>query len=121
VVGVLGTAATWVASTGTRVAVSSWCCGREREREAQTPRLAGGSERQVRVFLGGKLRCSNSPSPKQSPQKWTADMDDDVLDDDMSGCLELARACAGYAGGWSWGLDLGEPLEDPRAMHGRRR
>jgi hypothetical protein len=29
VAGVLVTAATWVASTGNRAAVSSWCCGRE--------------------------------------------------------------------------------------------
>jgi hypothetical protein len=41
--GVLGTAATWVASTGSRTA----------GREAQTPRLVGARERQVRVFLGG--------------------------------------------------------------------
>jgi hypothetical protein len=45
--GVLGTAATWVASTGSRAA----------EREAQTPRLVGACERQARVFLGGALRC----------------------------------------------------------------
>jgi hypothetical protein len=36
--------ATWVASTGSRVA----------GREAQVPRLAGACERQVRVFWGGQ-------------------------------------------------------------------
>jgi hypothetical protein len=42
--GVLGTAATWVASKGSRAAV----------REAQTPRLlVGACERQVRVFFSG--------------------------------------------------------------------
>jgi hypothetical protein len=41
--GVLGTAATWVASTGSRAA----------EGEAQTPRLVGACERQVRVLGGG--------------------------------------------------------------------
>ena len=45
--GVLGTVATWVASTGSRAA----------GREAQTPRLVGACERQARVFLGGALRC----------------------------------------------------------------
>jgi hypothetical protein len=45
--GVLGTAATWVASTSSRVA----------GREAQTPRLVGACERQARVFLGCALRC----------------------------------------------------------------
>jgi hypothetical protein len=46
--GVLGTAATWVASTGSRAA----------GREVQTPRLAAGAcERQARVFWGGALRC----------------------------------------------------------------
>jgi hypothetical protein len=55
--GVLGTAATWVASTGSRAA----------GREAQTPRLVG---RQARVvFFGGGgavlLGCSESPSPKK--------------------------------------------------------
>ena len=42
--GVLGTAATWVASTGSRAA----------GREAQTPRLVGACERQNRGFLGGR-------------------------------------------------------------------
>jgi hypothetical protein len=41
--GVLGTAATWVASTGSRTA----------GREAQTPRLVGARERQVRGLGGG--------------------------------------------------------------------
>jgi hypothetical protein len=45
--GVLGTAATWVASTGSISA----------GREAQTPRLAGACERQARVFGGGARRC----------------------------------------------------------------
>jgi hypothetical protein len=45
--GVLGTAATWVASTGSRAAGG----------EAQTPRLAGACERQARVFFWGRLRC----------------------------------------------------------------
>jgi hypothetical protein len=44
--GVLGTVATWVASTGSRAA----------GREAQTPRLVGACERQVRGFLGA--RCA---------------------------------------------------------------
>jgi hypothetical protein len=43
VAGVLGTAVTWVASTGNRAA----------GREAQTPRLVGPCERQVRVWGGG--------------------------------------------------------------------
>jgi hypothetical protein len=43
----LGTAATWVASTGSRAA----------GREAQTPRLVGACERQARGILGGALRC----------------------------------------------------------------
>jgi hypothetical protein len=46
--GVLGTAAAWVASTGSRAA----------GREAQTPRLVGACERQARGFLGA--RCFNS-------------------------------------------------------------
>jgi hypothetical protein len=57
--GVLGTMATWVASTG-----SSRAAGRE----AQTPRLVGACERQARVFLGGALRCltcKESPSQKK--------------------------------------------------------
>jgi hypothetical protein len=42
--GVLGTVATWVASTGSRAA----------GREARTPRLVGACERQARGFLGGR-------------------------------------------------------------------
>jgi hypothetical protein len=56
--GVLGTVATWVASTGSRAA----------GREAQTPRLVGDCEKQARGFLGGALRClacSESPSQKK--------------------------------------------------------
>ena len=56
--GVLGTVATWVASTGSRAA----------GREAQTPRLVGACERQARGFLGGALRClawSEIPSSKK--------------------------------------------------------
>ena len=56
--GVLGTVATWVASTGSRAA----------GREAQTPRLVGACEKQARGFLGGALRClacSESPSQKK--------------------------------------------------------
>jgi hypothetical protein len=56
--GVLGTAATWVASTGSRAAGG----------EVQTPRLAGACERQGRVFGGGALRCfaaSESPFQKK--------------------------------------------------------
>jgi hypothetical protein len=56
--GVLGTVATWVASTGSRAA----------GREAHTPRLVGACERQARGFLGGALRClacSESPSQKK--------------------------------------------------------
>jgi hypothetical protein len=45
--GVLGTVATWVASTGSRAA----------GREAQTPRLVGACESQARGFGGGALRC----------------------------------------------------------------
>jgi hypothetical protein len=48
--GVLGTAATWVASAGSSAT----------GREAQTPRLVGACERQARVFFvggGGALRC----------------------------------------------------------------
>ena len=59
--GVLGTVATWVASTGSRAA----------GREAQTPRLVGACERQARGFLGGALRClacSESPSQKKKSQ-----------------------------------------------------
>jgi hypothetical protein len=56
--GVLGTAATWVASTGNRSA----------GREAQALRLVGACERQARgVLLVGALRCltySESPSQK---------------------------------------------------------
>jgi hypothetical protein len=54
--GVLGTAATWVASTGSRSAGG----------EAQTPRLAGACERQVRVFFGG-ARCAASPLAFERP------------------------------------------------------
>jgi hypothetical protein len=57
--GVMGTAATWVASTGSRAA----------GREAQTPRLGRACERQARGFLGGALRClacSESPSEKKN-------------------------------------------------------
>ena len=60
--GVLGTVATWVASTGSRAA----------GREAQTPRLVGACERQARGFLGGALRClacSESPSPKKTKNR----------------------------------------------------
>jgi hypothetical protein len=42
--GVLGTAATWVASTGSRAAGG----------EAWTPHVVGACERQARVFLGGR-------------------------------------------------------------------
>jgi hypothetical protein len=59
--GVLGTVATWVASTGRRAA----------GREAQTPRLVGACERQARGFWGGALRClacSESPSQKKGPR-----------------------------------------------------
>jgi hypothetical protein len=55
--GVLGTAATWVASTGSRAAGG----------EAQTPRLVGACERQVRVFFwrgGGGERAAKAPSQK---------------------------------------------------------
>jgi hypothetical protein len=57
--GVLGTAATWVASTGSRAAGT----------EAQTPRLAGACEGQARGFLGGALRClaCRKPSRKDVP------------------------------------------------------
>jgi hypothetical protein len=48
VAGGLGTAATWVASTGSRAA----------GREAQTSRLAGACERKARVFLGGRASCA---------------------------------------------------------------
>jgi hypothetical protein len=56
--GVLGTATTWVASAGSRAAGG----------KAQTPRLVGACERQVRVFFGGGggaalLRASESPFP----------------------------------------------------------
>jgi hypothetical protein len=59
--GVMGTVATWVASTGSRAA----------GREAQTPRLVprGLREAEARGFLGGALRClacSESPSQKKS-------------------------------------------------------
>jgi hypothetical protein len=60
--GVLGTVATWVASTGSRAAVL------QAGREAQTPRVVGACERQARGFLGGALRClacSESPSKKK--------------------------------------------------------
>jgi hypothetical protein len=50
--GVLGTAATWVASTGSRAA----------GREAQTPRLVGACEKQARVLGGG--RCAAWPVAK---------------------------------------------------------
>jgi hypothetical protein len=59
---VLGTATTWVASTGSRAAGG----------EAQTPRLVEACERQVRGFLGGALRClasSESPSPARGAAK----------------------------------------------------
>jgi hypothetical protein len=55
--GVLGTAATWVASTGSRAA----------GREARPPRLVGACERQARGFgggAGGGLACCASPSQK---------------------------------------------------------
>jgi hypothetical protein len=59
--GVLGTAATWVASTGSRAA----------GRGAQTPRLAGACEGQARGwFLRGALRClACSESPSQGKKK----------------------------------------------------
>jgi hypothetical protein len=63
--GVLGTAATWVASTGNRAA----------GREAQTPRLVGAGERQARVWGGGvscaalALACTSSPSQKPHTHK----------------------------------------------------
>jgi hypothetical protein len=61
--GVLGTVATWVASTGSRAA----------GREAQTPRLVGACERQARGFLGGALRClACSESSSQKNQKRRA-------------------------------------------------
>jgi hypothetical protein len=56
--GVLGTVATWVASTDSRAA----------GREAQTPRLVGACERQARVFLGG-ARCAAWPVVKAPPKK----------------------------------------------------
>jgi hypothetical protein len=59
--GVLGTAATWVASTGSRAA----------GREAQTPRLVGACERQARGF-GGGARCAAWPVVKAPPQKKNA-------------------------------------------------
>jgi hypothetical protein len=49
--GVLGTVATWVASTGSRAA----------GRVAQTPRLVGACVKQARGFLGGALRCAARP------------------------------------------------------------
>jgi hypothetical protein len=59
--GVMGTAATWVASTGSRAAA-----GRAAR---QTPCLVvGACERQARGLLGGALRClacSASPSAKK--------------------------------------------------------
>jgi hypothetical protein len=48
IAGVLGTATTWVASTGSRTAGG----------EAQAPRLAGACEGQVRVFFGGGERAA---------------------------------------------------------------
>jgi hypothetical protein len=58
--------ATWVASTGTRAAVSSWCCGRERARRRPRACAWSGPARGRSGFLGGgKLRClaySNIPS-----------------------------------------------------------
>jgi hypothetical protein len=57
--GVLGTVATWVASTGSRAAGLG----------AQTPRLVGACERQARgLGRGGALRClacGESPSQKK--------------------------------------------------------
>jgi hypothetical protein len=61
--GVLGTVATWVASTGSRAA----------GREAQTPRLVGACERQARGFLGGALRClavAKAP-PKKKKKRFS--------------------------------------------------
>jgi hypothetical protein len=52
--GVLGTAATWVASTGSRAAGT----------EAQTPRLVGACEGQARGFWGA--RCAAWPVVKNS-------------------------------------------------------
>jgi hypothetical protein len=50
--GVLGTAATWVASTGSRAAGG----------EARAPRLAGACERQVRGGFGGRAVFSQGIS-----------------------------------------------------------
>jgi hypothetical protein len=55
--GVLGTAATLVASAGSRAAGG----------EAQTPRSAGACERQARGFLGA--RCAASPPVKYPSKK----------------------------------------------------
>jgi hypothetical protein len=62
--GVLGTAATWVASTGSRAA----------GREAQTPRLVGRAcERGRPVFFGG-ARCAAWPvahtGAGATPRNW---------------------------------------------------
>jgi hypothetical protein len=55
--GVLGTAATWVASTGSRAAGE----------EARTPGLVGACERQARGFLGA--RCAAWPVVKRQRKK----------------------------------------------------
>jgi hypothetical protein len=53
VAGVLGTAAPWVAPTGSRAAVSLELVLWEGAGGAQTPRLVEALERQARVFFGG--------------------------------------------------------------------
>jgi hypothetical protein len=59
VAGVLGTAATWVASTGNRAA----------GRETQTPRLVGACERHIRGLGGGGASCAAWPVVTAPPQK----------------------------------------------------
>jgi hypothetical protein len=71
-----GTAATWVAPTGTPAARALGCGGRTSAvgAWAWTPCVRGARGGRVRGFLGGALRCladSESPSKKVVPQKKT--------------------------------------------------
>jgi hypothetical protein len=82
VAGVLGTAATWVASTGSRAAGG----------EAQAPRLVGACERQARVFLGERATLLRQ---KKKRNKKTAE--------EQLGAV--AAAVAGTTSEWIYRVD----------------
>jgi hypothetical protein len=82
--GVLGTVATWVASTGSRVA----------GREAQTPRLVGACERQARGFLGGALRCLACVASREKKKIKGRDLDS--WDEAVQVGVTLGQFVSGY-------------------------